>query len=63
MTVCSFTPEIDFSRVESTLTYWVTTKLDPHILFGSMEFELLHSHDRLYFVVDNVIIGQWLTEN
>jgi len=49
MTVYFFTPEIDFSRVESTLVYWVTTKLDSHILFDSIEFHLLHAQDRLYF--------------
>jgi len=38
--------------------YWVITKFDSHILFDSVEFDLIHAQDRLYFVSDNIIIGQ-----
>ena len=71
MTFYFFTPEIDVSPVESTPVYWVTTKLDPHILFDSIELDLLHAQDRLYFdpgqyniravAHRSTILGQWLT--
>jgi hypothetical protein len=48
MAVYFCTPEIDVSRVESTLVYWVTAKLGPRILFDSIEFDLLHAKYRLY---------------